>query len=95
MVNITKCSSAIILLLVSFVSQAGLIGRDLDTNTAGFEAYYDDILDITWLADSNYAYTSRYPNSTRWGGMTTVKHSLGLINYQLVDTIIGGYLLLG
>jgi hypothetical protein len=38
-----------------------LKGRDLDGNLAnGFEAYYDTALDITWLADANYAKTSGY-----------------------------------
>jgi hypothetical protein len=37
-----------------------LQGRDLDGNTATFEAYYDTALDITWLADANYAKTSGY-----------------------------------
>jgi len=38
-----------------------LQGRDLDGNLAnGFEAYYDTDLDITWLADANYAKTSGY-----------------------------------
>lgn len=35
-----------------------LQGRDLDGNAAnGFEAYYDTVLDITWLADANAAVT--------------------------------------
>lgn len=32
-----------------------LEGRDLDGNLSTFEAYYDTVLDITWLADANYA----------------------------------------
>jgi hypothetical protein len=32
-----------------------LQGRDLDGNPATVEAYYDTVLDITWLADANYA----------------------------------------
>ncbi len=34
-------------------AQAALVGRDLDNNLATFEAYYDDDLNITWLADAN------------------------------------------
>lgn len=38
-----------------------LQGRDLDGNLSdGFEAYYDTALNITWLADANYARTSGY-----------------------------------
>ena len=35
-----------------------LQGRDLDGNLSTFEAYYDTALDITWLADANYAGTT-------------------------------------
>ncbi len=39
--------------------QTDLAGRDLDGNASnGYEAYYDKALDITWLADANYARTS-------------------------------------
>ncbi|MEO6278606.1 hypothetical protein [Roseateles sp.] len=39
----------------------GLNGRDLDGNLAnGAEAYYDTTLNITWLADADYAKTSGY-----------------------------------
>lgn len=38
-----------------------LQGRDLDGSAAnGFEAYYDTVLNITWLADASYAKTSGY-----------------------------------
>lgn len=39
-----------------------LQGRDLDGDLSTFEAYYDTVLDITWLADANYAQTSGYDN---------------------------------
>ncbi len=38
-------------------TQASLLGRDLDGSAATYEAYYDDQLNITWLADANYAKT--------------------------------------
>ena len=37
-----------------------LLARDLDGNRTTAEAYYDTVLDITWLADANYARTSGY-----------------------------------
>lgn len=40
--------------------ESTLQGRDLDGNLATFEAYYDTILNITWLADANFARTSGY-----------------------------------
>jgi hypothetical protein len=35
--------------------ETSLQARDLDGNLATAEAYYDTVLDITWLADANYA----------------------------------------
>jgi hypothetical protein len=32
-----------------------LQARDMDGNTSTIEAYYDTVLDITWLADANYS----------------------------------------
>lgn len=40
-------------------AHAALIGRDLG-GTPAFDAYYDTELDITWLADANYAKTSGF-----------------------------------
>jgi hypothetical protein len=37
--------------------ESTLQGRDLDGDLSTFEAYYDTALDITWLADANYAGT--------------------------------------
>lgn len=45
-----------------------LQGRELDGNVAnGFEAYYDTALDITWLADANFAKTSGYTSLVNGG----------------------------
>ena len=46
--------------LVSGGAHATLQGRDLNGSADSFEAYYDTDLDITWLADANYANTSGY-----------------------------------
>lgn len=41
--------------------QDTLQGRDLDGDLSnGYEAYYDTVLQITWLADAGYAMTSGY-----------------------------------
>jgi hypothetical protein len=40
--------------------ESTLEGRDLDGNATTYEAYYDTVLDITWLADANYAMTSSF-----------------------------------
>lgn len=41
--------------LFSGVAHAALQGRDLNGSLDSFEAYYDTVLDITWLANANYA----------------------------------------
>jgi len=46
--------------LVSGSAHAALQGRDLNGSVGSFEAYYDTDLNITWLADANYAQTSGY-----------------------------------
>lgn len=45
---------------LSGTAQAELLGRDLNGNIYTAEAYYDTDLNITWLADANYAKTSGY-----------------------------------
>jgi hypothetical protein len=41
-------------------AHAALEGRYLDGSAGSFEAWYDTVLNITWLADANYAKTSGY-----------------------------------
>jgi len=52
---------ALALFICSTASHAALIGR-APTTTGGtdYQAYYDDVLNITWLADANYAQTSGF-----------------------------------
>ena len=45
---------SVLLSIVSFNANAALVER------LGGLAYYDDVADLTWLADANYAYTSGY-----------------------------------
>jgi len=68
-----------------------LQARDLDGNTTTAEAYYDTVLDITWLADANYALTSGYddgdPNSSGddymvWAEANNWAGGLNLFGYQ-------------
>jgi len=48
-------------LLLSQSANAGLIARTISDATFGnVEAYYDDVLDLTWLKDANFAKTSGY-----------------------------------
>lgn len=55
----------------SGAAQAVLQGRDVDGVSAnGYEAYYDTVLNVTWLADANYAKTSGADSSgaMSWDG---------------------------
>lgn len=75
--------------------QTTLQGRDLDGNAAnGFEAYYDTALNITWLADANYAKASGYDGDGRlnwdaaqtWVANLNVNGATGWRLPTLVDT---------
>jgi hypothetical protein len=79
--------------------QTTLQGRDLDGNTAnGFEAYYDTALDITWLADANYAKTSGYESdgymtwdaAQTWVSQLNINGTTGWRLPTLVDTGASG-----
>lgn len=60
-----------------------LQGRDLDASKAGFEAYYDTVLNITWLADANSA-----SGLLNWNAANSWAASLninGVSNWRLPD----------
>lgn len=69
-----------------------LQGRDLDGNLATFEAYYDTSLNVTWLADMNYAQTSGYDSDglMNWSTARTWAASLnfnGITGWRLPTTV--------
>jgi hypothetical protein len=71
-----------------------LQGRDLDSNLTTVEAYYDSALNITWLADGNYATSSGYAISgwMNWAAANAWAASLdpygsGITGWRLPDTI--------
>ena len=68
--------------LVSGAAHATLLGRDLNGSIDGFEAYYDTDLNVTWLADANYAQTSGYDADGRmtWSQATTWAANLSFTN---------------
>lgn len=85
-------SSLIAASLVSGAAQAALQGRDLNGSINSFEAYYDTDLNITWLADANYANTSgydAYPSSavTVDGKMSWYQATTWAANLVIVDTV--------
>lgn len=66
--------SVSVLLITNFgyisSANASLIGRDLDGNTSTVEAYYDDDLGISWLADANFAQTMGHTTISGTGRMS-------------------------
>lgn len=74
--------------LSAAAAEAALLSR------AGGQAYYDDVLNITWLADANYAQTSGYDSDGRmtwaetpaWIGSLNAANHLGANNWRLPIT---------
>lgn len=73
-------ASSLLACLLAGPAQAALQGRDLNGSADSFEAYYDTVLDITWLADANYAKTSGYDADGRmsWSDANTWAANLSL-----------------
>lgn len=67
-IHTTLIASCLLASLVTGTAHAALQGRDLNGSAGSFEAYYDTVLDITWLADANYAKTSGR-NTSGGGGL--------------------------
>jgi hypothetical protein len=59
-----------------------LQGRDLDGNLATAEAYYDTVLDITWLADANHAMTTSFDADGLMDWTTANNWAAGLNPYS-------------
>lgn len=54
----SRIPGTLLLLVGAASAHAALEGRDLDGTPATAEAWYDPVLDLTWLADANYIQTS-------------------------------------
>lgn len=77
-------SSLIAASLISGAAHATLMGRDLNGSVGSFEAYYDTDLNITWLADANYAMTSGYDADGRMDWAAANTWATGLV-YGVYD----------
>ena len=76
------------LVLCAGGANAALQGRNLDANAATFEAYYDTVLNITWLADADIAKTRGEANEGRknWGdavAYATALNVFGVTGWRL------------
>lgn len=59
--NLIKSLAAVATLCVAAASaNAALLARDLNGSPGSIEAYYDTVLDITWLANANLAQTNTF-----------------------------------
>jgi hypothetical protein len=67
------------LCLLSFSANAALLSR------LSGQAYYDDVLNITWLADANYAQTSGYDGN----GLMSWSEALGFIAFLNTNSHLG------
>jgi hypothetical protein len=63
-----------------------LQARDFDSNLTTAEAYYDTVLDITWLADANYAGTTmNWTTATAWAAGLD-PYGSGITGWRLPNT---------
>lgn len=80
--------------LVSGAAHATLIGRDLNGSTGSFEAYYDDDLNITWLANANVNGLMNWADANTWAANLSFTDGVNVYdNWRLpivVDTGTSG-----
>jgi hypothetical protein len=73
--------------------EATLIGRDLNGNLFTFEAYYDTVLNITWLVNADYAGSITWTAATSWAAGVN-PYGSGILGWQLptvTDTGTSGF----
>lgn len=72
----------------SGTAQAALQGRDLDGNSATFEAYYDTDLNITWLANANVNGIMNWADATSWAAGLSLTDGVNVYdNWRLPTTL--------
>lgn len=84
--KLSSLLAALVCVTLSGTSHAALQGRDLNGSIDSFEAYYDTDLNITWLADANYALTSR--NGYAENGRLTSGAMSWITSHLMVNTLI-------
>lgn len=90
---VALCAAVAVPGIVSAVAVSGqgtwettLQGRDLDGNLATAEAYYDTVLNITWLADTNYSGISMdWAPAIAWAAALD-PYSSGITGWRLPNT---------
>jgi len=79
---------AYVLALSTTMSDAALIGR-LETapGSGAYQAYYDDLLDITWIADTTTRSIDTWDNQIAWAAGLTVN---GITGWRLPSLDVNG-----
>ena len=79
-------ATCICLAVVSFNASADLIGvLPATSGGADYQAYYDDVADLTWLADANAAGTDMtWTSANNWVAGLNVA---GVTGWRLADTL--------
>lgn len=75
---LTNISAGLVILGLSSTADAVLIER------LGGLAYYDDVADLTWLADANAAGAMNWPNANAWAANLDV---VGVSGWRIADTL--------
>lgn len=80
---IRSLATAAALCVAATSANAALLGRDLNGSPGSFEAYYDTVLDITWLANANLAQSNQF-------GVTGINLSNGRMEWDTANNWIAG-----
>jgi len=78
---IRTLAAAAALCVASTSANATLLGRDLNGSPGSFEAYYDTVLNITWLANANLAQSNQF-------GVTGINLSNGRMEWDTANAWI-------
>ena len=80
-----KLATVVTALVLSTSANAALVGR-LAATTGGtdYQAYYDDVADLTWLADANANGVMNWADANNWAAGLTVN---GVDGWRLADTL--------
>jgi hypothetical protein len=82
-IHLLRSVSAILLAGITVSANAALIGiLPATQGGADYQAYYDDVIDVTWLADANLAATENF-------GITTIVAGDGTESYSTMTTWLG------
>ena len=74
--------------LVTGAAHAALEGRDLNGSAGSFEAYYDTVLDITWLADGNANGLMNWAAANTWAANLSFIDGINTYdNWRLPSTL--------